>query len=215
MKLLGISGSLSDRSKTFLAVEKAIQFAEEQFFETKQAIKEKLNTDKYDQTIETEIVNLKDYDLQFCDGRNPLDYEGDTKKLIKKIIEADAFIVGSPVYRGSMSGALKNVFDLIPNNCLEGKVIGFIATGGTYHHFLAIEHQLHPLAGYFSAHVVPGGVYAHNEHYDNQGLISDEILERLRVLSYSVIDLHHRLYDSHTIAKKPYIPRKSLSATKS
>ncbi|MRG86075.1 NADPH-dependent FMN reductase [Salinibacillus xinjiangensis] len=213
MKILGISGSLSKPSKTYIAVENALQFAEEQFSEVKEGLKQKLDTDRFDQaSLDQEVISLHDYHLQFCDGRNPFDYEGDTKELIDKIIEADALIIGSPVYRGSMSGALKNVFDLIPNDCLKGKVIGFVATGGTYHHFLAIEHQLHPLAGYFSAHVVPGGVYAHNEHYDEKGIASAEILERLRVLSYSVIDLHYRLHDRHAIAKEPHIPRKSLTS---
>ncbi|MDC3412131.1 NAD(P)H-dependent oxidoreductase [Aquibacillus sp. 3ASR75-11] len=193
MKIVGISGSLTPRSKTFITVEKALNFAE-----------------KSEHNVETELINLRDYHLQFCDGRDPSTYEGDTKQLIDKIVEADALIVGSPIYRGSISGALKNVFDLIPNDSLRGKVIGFIATGGTYHHYLAIEHQLKPLAGYFKAHVIPGNVYAHNQHFENKQLVDKEIITRLKELGETVVTFHDRLNREAVGAHQPSIPRKSL-----
>jgi NAD(P)H-dependent FMN reductase len=193
MKLLGISASLSPRSKTLLAVKKAVDFS--------------IN---YSPNIEAELLNLKDYDIQFCDGRDPENYTGDTKAVINKILEADAFIIGTPIYRGSLSGALKNVFDVIPNHALRGKVIGFIATGGTYHHFLAIEHQLHPIAGYFSAYVVPGGVYVNNDHYSDSDLVSSEILGRIEQLGKSINDMHVKLGGSDLGVEKPMIPRLGL-----
>jgi MsuE subfamily FMN reductase len=189
MKLLGISGSLSG-SKTLATVKKAIEFAVE-----------------HDSGVESEIINLSDYDIQFCDGREPSSYDGDTKVVINKIIEADAYIVGTPIYRGSLTGALKNVFDLIPNDALRGKVVGFIATGGTYHHYLAIEHQLNPLASYFRAHVVPGGVYAHNDHFENGEIRDNGIVTRLRILSESVIKLKRSIEVERTHLEQPHIPR--------
>lgn len=191
MKLVGISGSLSlsKRSKTLTAVEKAVGFV------------------RKDPTVDAEIINLSDYDVQFCDGRDPFLYEGDTKTVIDKIVSADAFIIGTPIYRGSLTGALKNVFDLIPNDSLRGKVIGFVATGGTYHHYLAIEHQLNPIASYFRAHVVPGGVYAHNDHYESGSLTDEAILQRLRTLGESVVSLQRRLSGEAIVTAFPEIPR--------
>lgn len=193
MKLLGLSGSLTPRSKTLIAIEKAVQFAV-----------------RHDPSVEVEIVNLRDYDIGFCDGRDPLLYDGDTKAVIEKIEEADALIVGSPIYRGSYTGALKNVLDLIPNDALRGKVVGLIATGGTYHHFLAIEHQLKPLFGFFHAHVVPGAVYAHNRHYSDKTLVDLEVIERLQRLGEDVVDLQNRIGQEYIGACSPSIPRKAL-----
>src|SRR5690606_37860913 len=124
------------------------------------------------------------------------------------IIEADAYIIGTPVYRGSMTGALKNLFDLIPNDSLKGKVIGFIATGGTYHHYLAIEHQLNPIASYFRAHLVPGGVYAHNDHYENGLIVDDDILRRLKELGQSAVSLQKKLQGENIGTNFPVIPRR-------
>jgi FMN reductase len=150
MKLIGISGSLSRNSKTELTVRTALNSAES------------ARSD-----IETELIAISEYNLVFCDGRNPDSYEGDSRTVIDKISNADAIIVGSPIYRGTYTGALKNLFDLIPNDALRGKAVGIIATGGSNHHFLAIEHQFKPIFGFFNAYVVPAGVYANNSHFSD------------------------------------------------
>ncbi|MGP4040009.1 NADPH-dependent FMN reductase [Gracilibacillus sp. D59] len=163
--------------------------------------------------VEVNLINLKEYQLDFCDGRDPSEYEGDSKKIINDIVEADALIVGTPIYRGSIPGALKNVFDLIPNTALRGKVLAFIATGGTYHHFLAIEHQLKPLAGYFKAYTLPGNVYAHNDHFKNKQLADEGIKQRLHELGDSVVTLSKSLNSEVIGAEEPEIPRQSLAQT--
>ncbi|QGH33010.1 NAD(P)H-dependent oxidoreductase [Gracilibacillus salitolerans] len=196
MKIAAIAGSLTPLSKTLLTVKEAVGHIR-----------------RHHDHVEVNLINLKEYQLDFCDGRDPSEYEGDSKKIIKEIVEADALIVGTPIYRGSIPGALKNVFDLIPNTALKGKVLAFIATGGSYHHFLAIEHQLKPLAGYFKAYTLPGNVYAHNDHFQNKQLTDEGIKQRLHELSDSVVTLSKSL-DSKVIgAEQPVIPRQSLAQT--
>lgn len=195
MKLVGISGSLSRNSKTELVIRTALQFAEE--------------AGKPD----TEIIALSDYDLVFCDGRNPDDYEGDTRTVIDKITGADALIVGSPIYRGTYTGALKNLFDLIPNDALKGKAVGIVATGGSDHHFLAIEHQFKPLLGFFNAYAIPGGVYASNRHFENGTLVDENVLTRLNKLSGELIRLASLLNRNYKGPSQPDIKRQSLSAS--
>lgn len=194
MKVVAISGSLTPLSKTLLTVKEATSHIAENHPD-----------------IEVKLIDLKQYQLEFCDGRDPELYEGDTKKIINEIVEADALIIGTPIYRGSISGALKNVFDVIPNHSIRGKAIGFIATGGTYHHYLAIEHQLKPLAGYFKAHTIPGNVYAHNDHFKNKQLVDETIKERLKELANGVIHFSHALNDEVFGAEQPIIPRQSLA----
>jgi FAD reductase [NAD(P)H] len=108
MKLLGISGTIVG-SKTEVAVKKTLEYV--------------------DDDITTEFINLKDYDLEFCDGRPISEYNKDTQDLIGKICVADAYIFGTPIFQGSLTGVLKNLFDLIPPKALRRKVVGLIATG--------------------------------------------------------------------------------------
>ncbi len=194
MKILGLSGSMTPHSKTMITIEKALQFAEGAA-----------------SNVTTELITLGDLELQFCDGRDPSLYGGDTGDLIRKIREADALIVGTPIYRGSYTGALKNVMDLIPNDALRGKVIGLVATGGTYHHFLAIEHQLKPLFGYFQAHIVPGSVYAHNDHFSKDKRLEDkDIIRRVEKLGEDVVHLHNQIHHEAAATTGPAVPGKTF-----
>jgi len=196
MKILGISGSLSPLSKTELAVRHVLEFASD-----------------YGGGIETDLISLSTKTLEFCDGRNPGHYEGDTRIALDKIIEADAIIAGSPIYRGTFSGAFKNLFDLIPNDALTGKAVGIVATGGSNHHYLAIEHQFKPLFGYFKAYVVPGGVYANNTHFSDGKLTDQDILNRLEKLAEEIVRLSSRLNESYTGPTLPEIKRESLQTS--
>ena len=170
MNVLGLSGGMSQH--TIVAVETALRFASE-----------------YNDLVKSEAINISEYDIPFCDGRDPIKYEGDAKKLIEKISNADAYIIGTPMYRGSYTGMLKNVFDILPNDALLGKPVGLIATGGTDHHYLALEQELRPLLIFFHAFVIPGTVYINNKNLSTSTYFVNKILEQLELLAKSVVNL--------------------------
>jgi FMN reductase len=176
-KLLGIIGSVSDPSKTRAAVEITLKAAREEY------------------NIETELISLADYKIDVADSRKTAEYIGDTAEVLKKIIESDAFIIGTPAYRGSYSGVLKNLFDMIPRGKwqsdkapLENRPIGFIATGATEHHYLLINQEFGPIASFFGAYLV-GGVYINSSQFKNYEIIDQEIVKRLKVLGKAVVEL--------------------------
>ena len=176
MKLLGISGTITG-SKTKTVIQKLLEEVKNNYPE-----------------IEVELLDLKDYNIQFCDGRDPSTYTGDTKKVIDLVSSADFYIIGTPIFQGSLTGALKNLFDLVPPKVFRSKVIGFAATGGTYQHYLVIENQLKPIAGYFRAFVTPGSVYVQHDHFNSQGELVDEaVLERIANLSKEVVSMQKAL----------------------
>ena len=188
MKLLGVSGGLSQ--STNVVIEKALGFVSE-----------------YDSSITIEAVNAAEHDIQNCDGRDPSKYEGDTKLIIDKIKDADALIIGTPMYRGSYTGILKNVFDILPNDALMGKPVGLIATGGSPYHFLALEHELKPLLGFFQAMVIPGYVYVTREHFSHKDLVSEEIIEQLNELAKSIVNFARLLAGNTDTVIGPGGPR--------
>src|SRR5690554_6413817 len=180
LKLLGINGSVTKNSRTGGVVQAVLDAAAEAYPE-----------------IETELLDLGQYDIVFCDGRDPRDYTGDTKIVIEKVVEADALIVGTPVYRASFTGALKNLLDLIPNDALTGKAVGLVATGGSDHHLLTLEYALRPVISYFRAHTVPGTVYAQNAHFDSgKRLVDPDVLARAEQLGRETVALSYRLRGS-------------------
>ncbi|WP_216829857.1 NADPH-dependent FMN reductase [Alkalihalobacterium elongatum] len=176
MKLVGISGTIVG-SKTRIIVNKVLD-----------------EVKKLDSSIEIELLNLKEYNIQFCDGRDPKTYEGDTKKVIEIMNSADMFLIGTPIFQASLSGALKNLIDLTPVETFRNKVMGFVATGGTYQHYLVIENQLKPIAGYFRAYVAPSYVYAQNDHFNNQNeVIDEELLNRIQNLAKELVFMQKAL----------------------
>ncbi|WP_130288207.1 NADPH-dependent FMN reductase [Pseudonocardia sediminis] len=193
MKFLGISGSPSEASKTLIAVRTAVEQA-----------------GAYPE-VSADVLNLRDHDVQFSDGRDPATYTGDTRDVIDRVVAADALVVGTPMYRGGYTGRLKNLFDVLPNDALEGKPVGLIATGGTDHHFLAIEHELKPLVGFFRAYAVPGAVYANNTHFSAGELVDDDIRRQLRRLAANVVEFAARVPRDLIGTDGPEIPRKALN----
>ncbi|MFJ8257880.1 NADPH-dependent FMN reductase [Peribacillus asahii] len=183
MKLLGISGTIVGM-KTSILVQRILDEVQQKYPE-----------------IEVEILDLMNYDLQFCDGRKLEDYNQDTQDAIAKVMEADFYLIGSPVFNCSIPAPLKNLIDLVPPEVFRHKVMGFAANGGTYQHYLMIENQLKPIASYFRAYIAPSFVYANASHYNKQNEIDDEeIVTRIENLADELIHMQRGL--SPLLAKK-------------
>jgi len=173
--ILGVAGSPATPSRTLSLVNMAVDYASGVDVGLK---------------INKNVINLCELNVQFSDGRDPSNYDGDTAYLVTEVCKCDALIIGTPMYRASYTATIKNMFDLIPNDALRGKPVGVIATGGSDHHFLAIEHQLKPIIGFFHGIAIPGAVYANNSHFDEAGDLADQgIIDRLKQLSGAVVNL--------------------------
>lgn len=180
MKLLGISGTIIG-AKTGIVVKKVLDEVEKNYPD-----------------IEVEYLDMMDYDVQFCDGRDPANYSEDTKKVIEIVSSADFYIIGTPIFQGSITGVLKNLFDLMNPLTLRGKVMGFVANGGTYQHYLVIENQLKPIAGFLRAYVAPSYVYVNGDHFNQKNeLVDPEVLNRISHLAEEVVHMQKALKVNH------------------
>lgn len=154
-----------------------------------------------DPSVRTDVLDLRDFALDFCDGRAIEKYGADTQRAVALVEEADAYVVATPVYRASYTGALKNFFDLIPNEAgvrdpLRGKPVGLIASGGSDHHYLVIEHQLRPLFGFFGSVTATRGIYANREAFDAQRQPIGPIVGELHALGSELVLLDRHLRGS-------------------
>jgi FMN reductase len=109
--------------------------------------------------LDTELINLADKKIAFADGRPAEQYNDDTAAVIQSVQSAGGVVIASPVYRGSISGALKNLLDQLPIESLTGKAVGIIAMGATPHHFLGVDWHLRDILAWFGALVVPTSAY--------------------------------------------------------
>jgi FMN reductase len=172
MKLVGISGSLVG-SKTSKAVNEVLVAAK-----------------SLDPTIQVELIDLREYDIEFVNGAPLSYYNDDTIKVVNTILASDALVIGTPVYQASITGVLKNLFDHLPVDAFKSKVTGMIITGGTDKHFLVMEYQLKPILTYFKGLVTVQNVFVHNDYFDDENEITDADAKiRLTKLAEEIIYL--------------------------
>ena len=85
--------------------------------------------------IETEFLDLRDYPLEFYDEPVPPtmlngNYSDEmAKRWVKKVGEADAYIIVAPEYNHGYPAVLKNALDY-PYSEWNNKPVGFISYGG-------------------------------------------------------------------------------------
>ncbi|MDK3017058.1 NAD(P)H-dependent oxidoreductase [Pseudodonghicola flavimaris] len=100
----------------------------------------------------------------------------DARAILEGIETCDLLVVGSPVYKGSYSGAFKHVFDLVDPDKLLHKPVLICASGGGQRHALMVEHQLRPLFGFFGASSAPVAIYAGAADFAD-GAVADPALK--------------------------------------
>lgn len=161
MKIVGLSGSIVG-SKTRTAMDYTMKTIAEGNPE-----------------FEVTVIYLADYDVQFSDGRNYTEYEGDTKFVTESLMDADAIILGTPIFQASIPGTLKNIFDLLPVNAFLDKVVSMIVTAGSPKHYLIAENQLKPILAYMKAQIVQTYVFIEEKDFHRKEIINDDIFFRI------------------------------------
>lgn len=164
MKVVTFS-SATIGSKTAIAIQKTTDYLKQKFLE-----------------VEVEMIDLREKDLVFSDGRNYLEYTGDTLEVASKLMQADAIIIGTPIFQASIPGSLKNIFDLLPEKALRDKVVSIVVTAGSSKHYLVPEMQLKPILSYMKAQVLPEIVFIEGQDFNRQEIENIDIHFRLEKL---------------------------------
>lgn len=146
-------------------------------------------TDKHPEA-DFSLIDLKEHDMQFSDGRNYLDYSGDTGSVTKQIMEADIIIIGTPVFQASIPASLKNIFDLLPVNAFRDKVVSFYVTAGSPKHYLVADHQLKPTLAYMKAQIVQTYVYIEDKSFQQKKIMDDDVFFRLERFVEDTMDTY-------------------------
>ena len=111
IRVVGVCGSLNPTGKTRAALSVAL-----------------VGSAEYE--AETQLIELRDYELPFFGSVSDDDYHEDVHRLRCELREAQGIIIGTPEYHSSLSGALKNMFDLMSTEQFETKIIGLIGVAG-------------------------------------------------------------------------------------
>src|SRR5262245_45585215 len=155
--VVGICGSIRNRSYTRMALMLALRGAEEAGAESK-------------------LIDLRDYQVVFCDGNDDESlYTEDVFKLRKTVRRAQGIILATPEYHGGYSGVLKNALDLMGFEEFEGKMLGLVGVSGGRGGASGAMHSLRDVGRALHAWVIPeqASVAEASQVFDEQGYCKD------------------------------------------
>ncbi len=175
LKVVGIGGSLKERSTSLAALQIALQAAAEA-------------------GAETQLFDVRELDLPIYVPRSE-EIPKAAQHLADAVYEADGLIWSSPLYHGTISGSFKNVLDwlhLLADRdppYLTDKVIGLISTAGGVQGLQAIntmEFVVRALRGWAVPLVIP--IPRAWKVFDEDGDLHDPKLEeQLQMLGQEVV----------------------------
>ncbi|MBS1889184.1 MAG: NAD(P)H-dependent oxidoreductase [Actinobacteria bacterium] len=112
------------------------------------------------------------------------------------MLEADAFVFGSPIYRATFATPFKALLDATPRGMwgeteapLTARAVAIVATGASAHHFLALAAMRNVLVDFFAAHVVSPGLYVEQAEFGADRTLTAEAAERARLQGEALVEL--------------------------
>jgi len=172
--VLGITGSMRWPSHTHMMMEVALRAARES-------------------GARVELLDLRTLELPMYDPRAG-HIPPSVSEIRDRVADAHAYLLGTPEYHGSISGALKNFLDyLYPE--INGKLFGFLVSTGNDLGTSALTH-LREIVSYVHAWSLPYSVAASMEDFDEAGHLTDlHLRDRLARLGRDVTVYGQLIYD--------------------
>lgn len=171
VKVVGISGSLRTDSYST----KALYLAAERV--------KNLGAD-------VEVLDLKAMNLPFCDGGSDYPDYPDVEVLRTAVATADALILSTPEYHGSVSGVIKNALDLMSFDQLSDKVTGFISVLGGQSNSNALN-DMRVIMRWVHAWTIPEQIAIGQawKAFDESGnLVDEKLSQRLDEFAKSLVE---------------------------
>jgi FMN reductase len=160
IRITGVCGSLSPDGATRKALATALKGADEY-------------------NAETTLLELRDFDLVFYGSVPPEEYPSDVLQLRKALKDSQGIILATPEYHGSLTGALKNMLDLMSVEDFETKIIGLVGVAGGHIGAINSLNTMKTICRNLHCWVLPQEVSIANsaEMFDADGTVRDPALE--------------------------------------
>lgn len=166
--VVGVSGSRRDGSYTRRALEEALSGADAA-------------------GGSTALLDLAELDIPVFDP--DVGAAGDSEVVRRSLREADAVVLGTPMYHGSYSGALKNALDHCGFEEFEDTTVGLLAVSGGPFPTAALDH-LRTVCGSLRAWVLPhrAAIPRADNAFDEDALAEEALRARVRTLGEQAVE---------------------------
>lgn len=131
-----------------------------------------------DAGLEVVYVDLRDVELEFCDGRDFGEYNETLQDAYKKIEPAEAVIFGMPVYQYSMSGVLKNFIDIC-GGAMAANRVGAIVNAGWPNCYMASQDLFNALQFEYACTSIMPTPYTWSMDFKDGELVNEKVQSKL------------------------------------
>jgi len=137
-----------------------------------------------------ELLDLREWDLPVFDADR--DEAGDAPEFTRTVREADAIVLGTPMYHGSYSAPLKNALDYCGFDEFENATVGLLAVAGGSFPITALDHLrsvCRALDAWVLPHqaAIPRASAAFRGDADDWEWTDEDTAERVAVLGQRVV----------------------------
>ena len=142
---------------------------------------------------DTKLINLSDGQIECYRGFD-VEYNEATKTAADDIMNADVWLIGTPIYNSFFSSGLKNLFEYVNYKKTAGKVAGMAILAAGNIGFTDVQTLITQLMSYFRVVTNPKAVFLTTEAITNNTLSDEDAKNRLRDMVDETLELASKLH---------------------
>ncbi|MGI9566539.1 MAG: NADPH-dependent FMN reductase [Nitrosopumilus sp.] len=176
MKVVIISGSPRKTANTQVVMKYVFEYAKSK------------NTD-------TKLINLSEGKIECFRGPDE-EYNEDTQKAANDLMNADVWIIGSPIYNSFFSAAVKNLFEYVNYKKTAGKVAGMAILAAGNIGFIDVQTLITQLLSYFRVIANPKAVFLTTESITDNAVSDVDAQNRLKTMIDETLELASKVQNN-------------------
>ena len=141
---------------------------------------------------DVKLINLSDGNIECYKGFDE-EYNEETKTAANDIMDADIWLIGTPVYNSFFSSALKNLFEYVNYKKTEGKVAGMVILGAGSISFVNVQTLITQLLSYFRVITNPKAVFLTTESIKENSVLDKEAQIKLKEMVDGTLEIASKL----------------------
>jgi NAD(P)H-dependent FMN reductase len=142
--------------------------------------------------VDVKFINLSEGQIECYRGPEE-EYNEATKNATRDIMDADVWLIGTPIYNSFFSSALKNLFEYVNYKKTEGKVAGMAIIAAGNIGFIDVQTLITQLLSYFRVIANPKAVFLTVDSISNNVLSDESAKERLNEMVDGTLEMATKL----------------------
>ncbi|MFB5623422.1 MAG: NADPH-dependent FMN reductase [Nitrosopumilus sp.] len=142
---------------------------------------------------DTKFINLSEGLIEYYRGPD-VEYNEATKMAASDIMDADVWLIGSPIYNSFFSSALKNLFEYIDYKKTPGKVAGITILAAGNVGFVNVQTLITQLLSYFRVITNPKAVFLTTESVSENSVTDKDVQNRLKEMVDETLEIASKLH---------------------